>query len=83
MTRNDLAGVVQALRGANSFVIVSHPSPDGDAIGSTLAVYHLLRALGKDRILCLNDDPVPRIYRWLPGADVLRVSSEVAARLRL
>lgn len=45
-----------------------HVSPDGDSIGSTLGVYHALKAAGKDVVLPLAE-PIPRIYHFLPGWD--------------
>jgi len=76
MAKTSLAGIAAALRAADSFLIASHPNPDGDAIGSILAAYHLLRALGKTAVTCVNDDPVPRIYQWLPGADQIVAATE-------
>lgn len=67
---NEIQQIIRVLRAGKSFLVVSHPNPDGDAIGSMLGVYHLLRGLGKDSIVCMNDDPVPRVYSWLNGADV-------------
>ncbi len=64
----DLAGIAAELRAAESFLVTSHSNPDGDAIGSILATYHFLRALGKTAITCVSSDPVPRVYQWLPGA---------------
>jgi len=69
MSRTELRDIVEAFRRAQSFVVLSHPGPDGDAVGSTLALAHLLDALGKEQVVCVNDDPVPRIYRWLSGAE--------------
>lgn len=51
-----------------SFLVVSHENPDGDAIGSTLAMCHLLWALGK-RAVPYNVDPVPFNFCFLAGAD--------------
>ena len=39
------------------FVITTHMSPDGDALGSALAMMHYLRAKGKQAIVVLNDAP--------------------------
>src|SRR5690606_3446024 len=50
------------------FLVVSHVDPDGDAIGSTLAVGHLLHLLGK-RAVMVNASPVPAKYGKLPGAE--------------
>jgi phosphoesterase RecJ-like protein len=55
-----------AIRQAESVLIVTHVSPDGDALGSSLALARALVAMGK-RVSLLNKDPVPRIYRFLPG----------------
>lgn len=68
MKRIDLKGVVDECRGADSFLVTTHTSPDGDAIGSILAMRHFLIALGKEDVTCATHDPVPRVYDWLPGA---------------
>ena len=52
----------------NSFLITTHESPDGDAIGSSLALANYLRELGKDVTVHICD-PVPEIYSFLPLAD--------------
>lgn len=76
MTAIDLAGVVSELRRADSFLITTHASPDGDAIGSMLAVRFLLEAMGKTRVTCVSHDPVPKVYRWLPGVTEVRRPSD-------
>ncbi|GMU94339.1 MAG: DHH family phosphoesterase [Candidatus Hydrogenedentota bacterium] len=63
------ARVIEAFRESSTFVITSHVSPDGDAVGSLLGVAHLLRAMGKSDVTCVLEDPVPRVYRWLAGAE--------------
>ncbi len=68
MIKLELPEIVDELRAAGSFLVTSHESPDGDAVGSVLAMYHLLRAMGKERIYCALADPVPSRYRHLPGA---------------
>ncbi|HOZ46722.1 MAG TPA: bifunctional oligoribonuclease/PAP phosphatase NrnA [Candidatus Hydrogenedentes bacterium] len=65
----DLAGVASLLRSGNSFLVTSHENPDGDAMGSLLAIAHLLHSLGKDRVHLVSADPVPAIYRDLPWAE--------------
>jgi phosphoesterase RecJ-like protein len=71
MKRVDLQGVVEACRAADSFLVASHSTPDGDAIGSILAMRAFLRALGKTDITCACHDAVPRMYEWVPGAEDL------------
>ncbi|MFP4173272.1 MAG: DHH family phosphoesterase [Candidatus Hydrogenedentota bacterium] len=68
MKNVDLAGAVERLRKADRVVIVSHLDPDGDAIGSTLALAELARALGAGEVQCLNNDPVPSLYQWVAGS---------------
>ena len=58
----------QMLRGAQTVVLTSHIRPDGDAIGSTLGLMHVLRAQGKE-VRILIDDEIPRIFSILPGVD--------------
>jgi len=57
----------------NSFLITTHESPDGDAIGSSLALANYLTEIGKDVTVHICD-PVPDIYRFLPLADVVTTS---------
>ncbi len=56
--------------------IGSHARPDGDAVGSMLACGMMLAQLGKQGDL-YPADPVPQIYRWLPGATTIRHSQQV------
>lgn len=53
---------------ADSFLFFLHVQPDGDSIGSTLALSLALRKFGK-RTVVVEVDPVPRLYRFLPGTD--------------
>ena len=55
------------LREHNRFLLIAHVSPDGDTLGSCLALQKLLGQLGKEaQVIC--DDPVPHVYGFLPGA---------------
>lgn len=55
------------IRQHEDFVLIAHVSPDGDTLGSCLALRLLLLSLGK-RVQVVCEDPVPAIYRFLPGA---------------
>jgi len=46
-------------------VLTTHVRPDGDGIASELALYQILKALGRE-VYIINKDPVPEIYEWLP-----------------
>jgi phosphoesterase RecJ-like protein len=58
--------VVEEIRAADRFVLVTHEHPDGDALGSLIGMQALLRALGKDSIMFVAADefPLPREYRF-------------------
>ena len=63
--------IVEAIRQSRSVLITSHEGPDGDAIGSSLGMAAFLRAVGKQVVVHLAD-PVPELYRFLPGAELVR-----------
>lgn len=83
ITQVDLAGALDRLRGADSFLLTCHVGPDGDAIGSVLALAGLLRALGKEEITCACHDPVPKLYDWLPGAETFKLGTELSETVDL
>jgi bifunctional oligoribonuclease and PAP phosphatase NrnA len=57
------------------FVLTSHARPDGDAIGSQLAMAYALRSLGKS-VRCVGKDPAPASLQPFPGvADIQLASS--------
>ncbi|MBQ8919781.1 MAG: bifunctional oligoribonuclease/PAP phosphatase NrnA [Acidaminococcaceae bacterium] len=61
----------ELLKQANKIVIVSHVSPDGDTLGSSLALMHALRSLGKEVVMNVDDD-IPAVYSFLPGIQEYR-----------
>lgn len=66
--------ITELIEGADTIAISGHTSPDGDALGSVLGLGLALRARypQKDIAFLLADDaPVPRIYRFLEGAEEL------------
>ena len=66
--------LIARLRSGHRFIVTSHANPDGDAIGSSVALARLLRQLGKSVTVWLKD-PVPRLYRRLPGGDRIHVGT--------
>src|SRR5688572_15678933 len=70
------AEVAAAIGRHDAFLITSHARPDGDAIGSQLAMAFALDGLGK-RVRLVNRDHVPFPYRSFPGADRIIVSATV------
>jgi phosphoesterase RecJ-like protein len=58
----------QRLMAAQRILFFMHISPDGDSIGSSLALVHALRKVGKEAFI-VGVDPIPQIYRFLPDWD--------------
>ena len=61
------ARVLEEIRGGERFLLVTHEHPDGDAIGSLVAMHGILRALGKDSLMFIapSELPLPLEYRWV------------------
>ncbi|HEX03917.1 MAG TPA: bifunctional oligoribonuclease/PAP phosphatase NrnA, partial [Bacteroidetes bacterium] len=53
------------------FLVTTHQNPDGDAVGSLLAMAHLLRAELDKYVVAVLPDPVAKRYRFLPGLNTL------------
>lgn len=69
--QDPVAEILEVLRQGERFLVCSHSRPDGDAVGSMLAVGMLLEQMGK-RADMVAADRIPSIYRQLPGADRIR-----------
>jgi bifunctional oligoribonuclease and PAP phosphatase NrnA len=68
----ELEAVAERLRSGERFLLTTHEGPDGDALGSLLAMHEVLRALGKDSVMFLaaKEFPLPVEYRFLPLEEV-------------
>jgi phosphoesterase RecJ-like protein len=66
--------VLDQLRTGQRFVVVTHENPDGDALGSLIAMQQILTALGKDSAMFIAEDelPLPHEYRFLPLDGLIR-----------
>lgn len=60
--------IAEAIKKYDEYVITSHIETEGDAIGTELALFHLIKQLGK-RAIIANNDSVSERYRFLPGWD--------------
>ncbi len=60
-TRDEVIG---ALRDADRFVLVTHENPDGDALGSLVAMQAVMRALDKDSVMFIGRDEFPLPYEY-------------------
>ncbi|WP_158847479.1 DHH family phosphoesterase [Algibacter sp. L1A34] len=72
MKKEDITNIKQLLSSPKKIVIVPHKNPDGDAIGSTLALYHyLLKGNHNATVIVPND--YPTFLKWIPGNDMISV----------
>src|SRR3974390_2854969 len=79
-TTTDLEAIADALRGHDRFLVVTHENPDGDALGSLLAITIALRGMGKDVAMYLAAGaPLPHEYGFMSLAELSRVRPADAA----
>ncbi len=69
------------INGVQRIAITCHKSPDGDALGSTLALCHVLRRLGKDAVV-VTPDMAPRSLEFIPGVHDIVVFTKHELRAR-
>ncbi len=70
---------LEAISQAKRLLLCLHTKPDGDAVGSNLAMALALGRAGKD-VLVVSADPLPDIYGFLPGAKGIRPWSAAEGR---
>ena len=75
-TDSALQQIVTAIRRRQRFVVTSHARPDGDAIGSSMAMAYALRHLGKEARV-VSRDPAPPQFETCPGVDDIIVTERV------
>ena len=62
-----ISDIIKAIHEGQSFLITAHVRLDGDALGSELAFYLMLRDMGKKAVV-YNQDRTPERYQFLPAA---------------
>lgn len=72
----EMRRIMEAVRAHQRFVLSSHARPDGDSIGSQLAMAYALRALGKD-VHLVNKDLAPAILQPFPGVSTIEIADTV------
>lgn len=63
---------VELIKSAQNILLLTHQNPDGDALGSLLALQMVLTKLGKEAI-AVATNPVPTMYQFLPGKEALKM----------
>ncbi len=72
-TTTEIIEIIEIIKSRNRFLITSHMDPDGDSIGSQLALYHILRSLGKEA-MAVNQGAMPSKYKFLDPDGIIRFS---------
>lgn len=75
ITENSIRRAKEIIDQSNKIVIVTHISPDGDAIGSSLTLYHFLLQLGKS-VNVIVPNNFPTFLKWVNGAKNIIVSEQ-------
>jgi phosphoesterase RecJ-like protein len=71
MKKSALSEIKKRIQKANNILLVSHIDPDGDTLGSMLALHLLLKKTGKQNTM-FSGDPVPDIYQFLPSVKQIK-----------
>ncbi len=67
MTSADINRLKEYLKGKSRIAIIMHKSPDGDAIGSSLAAYHFFKSFGNS-VSVISPDAYPDFLKWMAGS---------------
>ncbi len=70
-----LDNILEEINKADSIVILTHENPDGDAIGTGLALYIALKQMGKNPDIIIPE--YPRTFEFLPGTDEIKKESSI------
>ncbi len=69
MKNTDISNIKSVLKTPQKIVIIPHKNPDGDAIGSTLGLYHYLKSKHEVTVIAPND--YPEFLKWMPGENTI------------
>ena len=70
-----LDNIKEEILKANNILILTHESPDGDAIGSSLGMMHALKSLNKNVEVVMKE--LPKTYAYLPGSDEIKLEPAI------
>ena len=75
MNTTEILDLKKILSTPKKVVIVPHKNPDGDAMGSTLGLYHYLKKLGHSATVIAPND-YPEFLKWIPGTKEVLIHEE-------
>ncbi|MGJ8731765.1 DHH family phosphoesterase [Cellulophaga fucicola] len=68
MNKEDIKATKSLLSTPQKIVIIPHKNPDGDAIGSTLGLWHYLKSIDQDAVVIAPNN-FPKFLKWMPGQE--------------
>lgn len=83
MTKSEISEIKALLKTPKKIVIVPHKNPDGDAMGSSLGLYHYLK-LFEHQVAVITPNDYPEFLKWLPGDELVLkydINKETSDRL--
>ena len=81
MKKQDIQKVKDALQHTKRIAIVFHFNPDGDAVGSALALYHYFKDDGYE-VQVISPNPFPDFLHWMEGSDRIIIAQENLKKAR-
>jgi len=75
-TKKTVDKINSIIRDSKYFLITSHKDPDGDSLGSQIALYNILVELGKE-VVVINEGGIPDKYRFLDPEGIIRFSADI------
>ncbi len=79
MSQKILSQIISEIEKAKTIFIAGHARPDGDTVGSSLALKHALKKLGK-KVDVYSKEIIPDYLKFLPGSKSIRISSVPASK---
>lgn len=67
----------ESIKSANDIAIFTHISPDGDALGSSLAIFKVIEEHYKKKVTVFISDKIPKIYEFLPCLDCYKRTDDL------
>jgi len=75
ITEENIQKAKKLINKYDKIIIITHTSPDGDALGSSLALYHFLIEYGK-QVNVIVPNEFPEFLQWLPGVDQIIIAEK-------
>ncbi|XLS31004.1 DHH family phosphoesterase [Flavobacteriaceae bacterium M23B6Z8] len=83
MQMNDIHILKEVIASPRKIVVIPHKNPDGDAIGSTLGLYHYLKNEGHE-VTVISPNDYPEFLKWMPGeAAIVKFDSQKQEAIEL